>query len=127
MQLPHLRPRVLWIFGERSPINDQALQAEKLSRTGTGVGGSGGAHLGKVEREVVPGTAHLVMFEEVAVAANILAGWLRTQKQTFEDDEEFYRRQDSGKSKDNMLRMSDKWLENVRLSRDTKRPAREKL
>lgn len=127
MQLPHLRPRVFWIFGERSPVNTQALQVDKLSRTGTGVGGSGGAQLGKVERMVVPGTAHLVMFEEVSITANILAWWLRAQKRTFEDDEEFYRRQDSGKSKDGMLRMSDQWLKNVRLPGDAKRPAKAKL
>lgn len=125
--LPHLRPRVLWIFGQRSPINSQASQDEKLSRTGGGTGGSGGAQLGKVEKIVIPKTAHLVMFEQTTKSANTLAQWMQKQVQTFEEDEAFYRQHDARKSKDNMLRMSNEWIENVRRLRDTKRSTQAKL
>ncbi|KAL2059537.1 hypothetical protein ABVK25_000830 [Lepraria finkii] len=37
--LPSVRPNVLWIFGGSSPINTPALQDEKMTRTGIGVGG----------------------------------------------------------------------------------------
>lgn len=40
--LPFVRPSVYSIFGKKSPIFFPKLQSEKMSRTGTGVGGSGG-------------------------------------------------------------------------------------
>ena len=127
IHLPQLRPRVLWIFGARSPINSQDLQKEKMTRTGIGVGGSGGVEVGKVEKVVVPKTAHLVMFERVDKSAAILADWLRKQSQTFREEEEFYSKSSSGKSEKNMLVMSDQWLRGVRQKRDAERPVREKL
>lgn len=127
MQLPHLRPRVLWIFGQRSPINSPELQDEKMQRTGVGAGGSGGAKVGKVEKVVVPKTAHLVMFEAVTGSAAVLSAWLQKQLQTFEDDKAFYDRRSSGKSDQNMLTMSDQWLKGVRQHRDALRPTKEKL
>lgn len=44
MNLPSVRPNVLWLFGARSNINSsEEAYAEKLTRTGTGISGSGGA------------------------------------------------------------------------------------
>lgn len=125
--LPQLRPRVLWIFGERSPINSLQLQDDKMMRTGTGAGGSGGARLGKVDKIIVPRTAHLVMFEQVGKSAAILVDWLHKQLQTFREDEAFYRLWTSEKSQNDMLIMSDRWLKEVRQKRDVERPIKEKL
>ena len=125
--LPELRPRVLWIFGERSPINSEALQLEKMMRTGVGPGGSGGIRLGKVEKVTVPKTAHLVMFEKVGSSAAILVDWMQKQLRIFEENENFYCQWQSGKSKNGMLIMSDRWLKEVRQKRDAERPVKEKL
>lgn len=127
LNLSHLRPNVLWIFGGRSPINLPASQEEKMARTGVDVGGSGGAKIGKVEKVIVPATAHLVMFEDVGASADILVSWLEKQLTSFMKDEEFYQTRQSGKSDKNMLVMSKQWLEGVKQKRDTERPIKGRL
>ena len=67
------------------------------------------------------------MFEEVRESVKILARRLRNKLETFADDETFYRGQNSRKAKDNISKMSNEWMENIKLPWDAKRPAREKL
>lgn len=47
--LPRICPSILWIFSAQSPFNTPVLQDEKMAHSGTGVGGSGGEGVGKVE------------------------------------------------------------------------------
>lgn len=63
-QLPHLRPSVLFIIGENSPMYSSSPNGRKdiLSATGTGVGGSGGVAKGMVAEAVVKGGSHLPVF-----------------------------------------------------------------
>jgi len=50
--LEHLRPSILYIFGGQSPLSQPDWRKAKMERTGTGVGGSGGADEGKVKEKV---------------------------------------------------------------------------
>ena len=113
--LPHVRPNILWVFGELSPINTLGLQEEKMRLTGTGVGGSGGAKAGRVQKELVKKGGHMLPFEKVGECASALALWLGKQMEDFELLEEFHREHSNGRSERDMLVVSKLWLENVRL------------
>lgn len=125
--LSRVRPSILWIFGAQSPINTPALQDEKMSLSGTGLGGSGGKRVGKVEKEVVEGAGHMVPFEKVGDCASLLARWVNKQMVNFEADEQFYCEYDSKKSERGRFIMSKDWLAGVRQKADTKRPVKGKL
>lgn len=125
--LPNVRPNVLWMFGALSPINTLASQAEKVAHTGTGVGGNGGAKAGKVEKEVVENSGHMLPFENIPKCASILAVWLGKQINDFEAVERFHKEHDSGKSEREMMAVSKLWLQNVRLKPREKRPDKPKL
>lgn len=125
--LPYVRPNVLWIFGALSPINTPDSQAEKAARTGTGVGGNGGAEAGKVEKENVEKGGHMLPFENVQECASILALWLERQIEDFNSAETFLQGHRSGRSERNMLAVSKLWLENVQLKPLEKRIDKPKL
>ena len=125
--LPSVRPNVLWIFGGSSPINTPTLQDEKMTRTGVGVGGSGGAKAGRVEKEVVVKGGHMLPFEKVEECASLLAPWLERQIDDFELLEKFHQEHSSGRSERDMLAVSKLWLKNVRLKPREKRVDKPKL
>ncbi|AEO60052.1 hypothetical protein MYCTH_2308872 [Thermothelomyces thermophilus ATCC 42464] len=74
-RLPELRPGVLYVFGARSDMSGPEARRAKMARTGTGVGGSGGAARGRV-REAVLDCGHLVAMEKVAECADAVAEFL---------------------------------------------------
>ena len=76
-QLPHLRPSVLYIFGELSFLTeDPAVIEDKIANTGTGAGGSGGMKEGRVDQVTVQGTGHLIPMEKVEESAQHMATWI---------------------------------------------------
>lgn len=121
LNLPSVRPNVLWIFGASSPINTLASQDEKVIRTGTGVGGNGGADAGKVEKEVVQKGGHMLPFENPQECASLLAPWLEKQIEDFQTVEKFVGQHVSGRSERNMLAVSEQWFKNVRMKPREKR------
>ncbi|KAL4934295.1 putative toxin biosynthesis protein [Aspergillus undulatus] len=62
--LPFLRPGVLWVFGGRSYLSPPGAQDGKVRATGIGVGGSGGAAKGMVEKAVLAEGSHTLVFEQ---------------------------------------------------------------
>ena len=126
--LPHLRPNVLWVFGTRSYINThETSRAEKVARTGTDIGGSGGAVVGRVESVTIAKGSHMLPFENIQECVSALAPWLERQIQDFEMVEHFLQQQDGGKSDQNMKALSELWLEKVRLNPHTTRDEKSKL
>ncbi|KAF1984194.1 alpha/beta-hydrolase [Aulographum hederae CBS 113979] len=88
LALPHIRPSVFYVFGEKSPLSAPELRRSKLERTGTGVGGSGGAKAGRVaDVEIARGT-HFVPLERVAECAAAVFGWLGGESSRWKIDEE---------------------------------------
>ncbi|KAI4211324.1 MAG: hypothetical protein LQ351_005879 [Letrouitia transgressa] len=125
--LPAVRPSVLYIFGERSPLSPPDENEEKVKATGTGLGGSGGEKMGRVAGVVAEGVGHLVPFEDVGGSARRCAEWLETEIARWRREEEVLRGRKSGKSERDMLVLSLQWKEAVKLSRETRRPPKEKL
>jgi hypothetical protein len=78
-QLPHLRPSVLYVFGELSFLTDAAIVKDKMENTGSGVGGSGGVKEGRVTQVTVMGTGHLIPMEKVEESATHAATWIGTE------------------------------------------------
>lgn len=63
-QLPHLKPDILYLFGEPSPLSSPAARQKKIQMTGTGVGGSGGLASGRVQESILR-RGHTVSMELV--------------------------------------------------------------
>ncbi|RAK89826.1 toxin biosynthesis protein [Aspergillus costaricaensis CBS 115574] len=86
--LKYVRPSVLWIYGGKSIMATPDQRAEKLQRTGTGVGGSGGYEKGRVKEIVIPNGGHFVPFEDVAGVAGPAAEWIKQETDRWHDEEE---------------------------------------
>lgn len=87
MALPHVRPSILYVFGQRSPVSTPELRGEKMSRTGSSVGGSGGATEARVKEVLIPKAGHLVPMEAASQCASATAEWLASESMRFKEDE----------------------------------------
>ena len=125
--LPFLRPSVLYIFGQRSFLSPTKLQDEKVSLTGTGIGGSGGTKEGRVKKVVIEKAGHLVPLEEVGTCAAFAAEWLGKWYHQWTAEEEALKLQRNRKSERGMLVVSDEWKKLVRNDGSATRPVKEKL
>jgi pimeloyl-ACP methyl ester carboxylesterase len=76
-QLPHLRPSVFYIFGEKSFLTNDAIVEEKMRLTGSGVGGSGGRAEGRVANVMVKDAGHLIPMEKVEESADHIGKWIQ--------------------------------------------------
>ncbi|OJZ90282.1 hypothetical protein ASPFODRAFT_40580 [Aspergillus luchuensis CBS 106.47] len=86
--LKYVRPSVLWIYGGKSIMAGPEQRAEKIQRTGTGVGGSGGHKNGRVKEIVIPNGGHFVPFEDVAGVAGPAADWIKQETDRWHEEEE---------------------------------------
>jgi len=112
--LPYLRPSVLYIFGARSNLSSPEAQDKKLERTGAGLGGSGGAKLGQVEKYMFEKLGHMAPLENVGESACVIGDWIGRKLSQFTEDEEAIRVTDTQKSESEMLVVSKKWLDLVK-------------
>lgn len=88
LQLPHLRPSVLYIFGSLSFLTaDPKLITEKMEITGAGVGGSGGVKEGRVAKVTVQDAGHLIPMEKVEESASHIASWAGKELLRWRDNE----------------------------------------
>lgn len=83
--LPHLRPRTLYLYGKTGSIIRPEWRQPQLEATGVGHGGSGGARLGCVADDVVPG-GHFFPFETPKGTAERLARWLKEEQAVWLDE-----------------------------------------
>ena len=89
-RLPELRPSVLYVFGETSPMSSPEARKVKLDMTGTGVGGNGGVKDGLVKEVVLKGVGHLVAMEASEMCADAAAGWIGMEMQRYEVERKAY-------------------------------------
>ncbi|KAF7860846.1 hypothetical protein EAF04_008364 [Stromatinia cepivora] len=90
LRLPQLRPPVLYIYGAISTVCDPPSRVEKLSLTGSGHGGSGGAKKGKVKEVVLEEVGHLVAQEATEQCADALAPWVGQELKRWRREQEEY-------------------------------------
>ena len=85
-KLSEVRPSVLYVCGEKSPMSTPQERKLKMDITGTGVGGSGGAKEGRVEEVVLKGLGHLIVMESSRLCADAAAGWLGRELKRWEEE-----------------------------------------
>ena len=124
--LPLVRPSVLWVFGGESYLSLPAMQDAKMQATGTGVGGSGAAAKGKVEKTVIEKGSHLVVFEDVGSCAEVASEWIERWFKGWLKEEKFWREYKSRKSDSEMLRFTEDWMKVANARVGTKRPGASK-
>ena len=115
--LPRLRPSVLYVFPQKSPVSTPALHAQKMELTGTGKGGSGGVKAGRVKSVGIEHGSHLVTFEKPDLCAEILVGWLMEWFEQWKQDEEMEMEEGArGKSEmeGNRLVISKEWRDRTK-------------
>lgn len=76
-KLPNLRPGAFYVFGGTSNLSPEEFREEKLSKTGTGVGGSGGRPAGRVDGVTGEKAGHLIPLEIPGFCAEKAAPWIK--------------------------------------------------
>lgn len=107
--LKHIRPAVLYLHGDSSPIASPEVLAKMLNRTGTGVGGNGGVRESRVQQRILKGS-HQLPLEKVAETAAVVGPWIGQSAQSWKDDEA---RLDEGWAQQSMserLKAMDNWV-----------------
>ncbi|KAH8731125.1 Alpha/beta hydrolase family-domain-containing protein [Phaeosphaeriaceae sp. PMI808] len=84
-QLPNIRPGVLYVFGEKSFLTDDAVIEEKMRLTGSGVSGSGGRAEGRVANVMVKDAGHLIPMEKVEESALHIGKWIQKDMERYWD------------------------------------------
>lgn len=111
--LPRLRPSTLYIFGGQSDLSTPDLRKQKMERTGTGVGGSGGAEAGKVKEVVFGDVGHLVPMEAVGRCAVAAGEWLASELKRWREEEAEFKREWEAKEKKAKYTISEEWKKNI--------------
>ncbi|KAK1144344.1 hypothetical protein N8T08_005496 [Aspergillus melleus] len=124
--LPSVRPSVLWVFGGQSFLSPPDAQDSKMRNTGTGIGGSGGAEKGMVEKAVLPNGSHTLVFEQVDWCAQVMADWTERWFQKWLEDEKFWQNYVSRHSDVTMTRMSEEAFQIAQMPVGTKRSEKPK-
>lgn len=124
--LPFLRPSVFWVFGGKSYLSLPDAQDSKMRSTGTGVGGSGGAEKGMVEKAVLPKGGHTLVFEQIDWCAQVMAGWIERWFRRWLEDEKFWQNYLSRHSDVTMMRMSEEAFQIAQMQVGTKRTEKPK-
>ncbi|KAF2813251.1 uncharacterized protein BDZ99DRAFT_252107 [Mytilinidion resinicola] len=109
-QLPHLRPSVLYVFGELSDLSTPEFRADKLSMTGVGVGGSGGVKEGRVKEVLFEKTGHLIPMEKVGETAESMAQWVGAEMDRWRAAEKLTEQDWEGKKGVERVQMSEKHI-----------------
>lgn len=108
-RLQEVRPAVLYLFGSQSDVSDAETDELKISRTGTGVGGSGGRAEGRVKGVTMDKVGHLIAMEAPTRAAEECASWLKDEMQRYRKQEEKWEREWLTKGLREKQVVSEKW------------------
>ncbi|KAJ5133693.1 hypothetical protein N7526_005058 [Penicillium atrosanguineum] len=104
---------VLYIFAGKSDMCMPDMRADKLSNTGTGLGGSGGVAAGRVRDVFLEDFGHLLAQEAVNECADAAVCWLAPELRRWKDEEESFRSMWNKKTKLEKQTVDAEWLKNV--------------
>ncbi|KAL9051331.1 MAG: hypothetical protein Q9162_006085 [Coniocarpon cinnabarinum] len=92
--LPQLRPPVLYIFAsDRSAMSAPEMVQDRVSNTGTGIGGNGGTAAGAVGVIDIKDAGHFVPFEKPGEVAQNMNQWLARRMREWKIEEEDHLRE----------------------------------
>ncbi|GAM44029.1 hypothetical protein TCE0_060r19321 [Talaromyces pinophilus] len=125
--LKHIRPSVLYLFGEASPISTPDHRKEKLERTGKGIGGSGGYKNGRVKEVTFSGAGHALPFEAVEGVSDAVSTWLKQETIRWKEEEERVNKDWLDLRRDARTSTSDEWLVHLKTYFEKPKKERSKL
>ena len=112
-KLPYLRPPVLYMCAGQSDLSAPVLREQRLSTTGVGVGGSGGAAEGRVKEVLFEDAGHLIPMEIVEESADAAAEWLAPEMERWTQQEKEFRIKWSQKTRSEKQMISDEWKRRI--------------
>ena len=124
-QLPYLRPSALYVLGGKSALSTPKRRKPRTERTGTGVGGSGGAAEGRVKEVVFEEMGHLLAFEIVKDVADVIGDWTAEELKRWARLDKEWRDQWQAKSKEEKTMVTEAWKKNI--GGDPRGPGSQKL
>lgn len=107
--LKHVRPAVLLLHGDSSPIASPKIRDEMLNRTGVGIGGNGGVRNSRVRQEVLKGS-HNLPLERVGDTASVTGPWIGQSAQSWKEDEDRLAERWARESKNDRLMGMASWV-----------------
>ncbi|KEF63703.1 uncharacterized protein A1O9_01681 [Exophiala aquamarina CBS 119918] len=125
--LPSLRPSALYIFADPGRVS--ALTSEfndlKVSRTGTGVGGSGGLREGRVKNVTLPGVGHMIPLEAPRQTAQETAAWIGDEMRRWISHEAEHERTWKSKALVEKQTIDERWRREIGGRQRAKNPLRQ--
>ena len=118
-RLPEVNPSVLFVFGSQSMASPPEYQDDKIQRTGTGVGGSGGAAKGKVQG-VALDCGHLVGMEDPKGCAKACASFMNAELEKWEIREREFDKRLKGLNRAERVGINELWKQNI--NKDLSKP-----
>ncbi|KAJ3499385.1 hypothetical protein NLG97_g380 [Lecanicillium saksenae] len=111
-RLPELRPSVLYIFGAKSDMSALERRQAKMARTGTAVGGSGGAAAERVKEAVVD-CGHLVPMEKIGECAAAVSTFLVDEMERWREEKAEFDAYWKGKPRIEQMTIDQEWAARV--------------
>ena len=111
--LPRLRASTLYIFGGQSDLSAPDMRKQKMERTGTGVGGSGGAEADRVKEVVFEDVGHLIPMEAVGRCAAAAGEWLASDLKRWRGEEAEFKREWEAKERRAKYTISEEWKKSI--------------
>ncbi|KAK5674700.1 hypothetical protein LTS10_012701 [Elasticomyces elasticus] len=112
-KLPEIRPSVHYVFGRTSEASTSKLREGKMTTTGTGVGGSGGASEGMVG-ETVLDCGHLVPMERPTECAEVCASHIADSLDKWDDEEQKRQAVWNSLSRRQRVDINDEWKHHMK-------------
>ncbi|KAK1148136.1 hypothetical protein N8T08_010775 [Aspergillus melleus] len=106
----HIRPSVLYIFGEQSPISTTYIRTELAQRTGAGIGGNGGTDKSKVKESLIARSGHQAPLEDVRATASSIGEWIGPAVREWKEIEERVAQTWANQTAKDKLSVSTEWL-----------------
>jgi hypothetical protein len=106
----HIRPSLLYVFGDNSPISTPETREGLLKRTGVGFGGSGGTNHSKVKGVVLKGAGHTAPLEMVVETASAIGPWLARALEQWQGDQFRIEQKWTNRSAEDRLKASAEWV-----------------
>lgn len=111
-KLPNLRPSAFYVFGGSSNLSPAEFIEEKLTKTGAGVGGSGGKAAGRVSGVTNAKAGHLIPMEMPQFCAENAAPWLKAELDRWWTEEREYEKW-TQKSQAEKTSISDEYIKHI--------------
>lgn len=110
-QLPYVRPSLLFVLGGQSFVIPPEMEEQRLRRTGSAIGGSGGVEAGRVARVTIEDKGHLVPQESPNECADAMARWLVGELSRWRDQDNAFREMWEAKSLVEKSGIDSQWRE----------------